>query len=1026
MASIGGSAPDATAYPNVARWFNHISHLQSSDTTGDSTDKAAEKAARKKAKAAEKAARAAKAAEAKAARAAAAAAKQNNSAKQHRKEVVIDILPEPMPDVEERRVAKTTPPPLGAAAHNLVKPGDAEKFYTTTAINYTNGWAHIGHAYEAVAADTLARWNRIFGRDVEFCTGTDEHGQKIAQKAESKGKTPQEICDIYASAFQALNQRLRISNDVYIRTTDHHHMETCQKLWEIVNEKGDIYLDKYTGYYLVREERYVTDAEAKEWEYKDPSTGKPLTEMSEESYFFRMGKYQQRLIDHINSHPDFIKPEQYRQQILARLEEPLRDLSCSRRTFSWGIPIPGSDDHVMYVWFDALTNYLSAVNGLDGENEKSHYWPPNAQIIGKDIIWFHCVIWPCMLMSAGISLPESVAVHGFIQDAEGKKMSKSIGNVVDPHDVLDKFPVDSVRWYMLSDAPYGGDLKFSTSALINTHNADLCNGLGNLVNRAVALSGGSVPDSSVKDLEKPFDLKKAISDIDSLMRGQDAISEGCAIVRQVTGATNEWITRAEPWKIKDDKDKKMAIIRLLMESVYALAHLWAPFIPMGAEKIFEKLDTAPRPLKDLSETFENLEAGHKIPTNRSLIRSGMQRETNNTISEEKVERIRRKMANENSLRQQAGMSIMNDRRVHRGNTYARLAHKGGLGIDAGVIEKEREMQRRKLQQADRARKADEVGRGRRTPDPVANRRHMDIQTDEYYEKLTAMIREHDAETQTPFENDRPPSPLFIPAKSGSDAGTQILDGELFDFDKEVIPILEVVVGRTIERALMEVLEEEELKAIRQRQTEFAALRHAELLEAQRMEGVEQRRSDEKARRVAQEQLRLRVEEVVRRKVMSRQLARHVVGELEAETLRALEKLGKFDDPRMIEVDTKIFPQMMAMAAEEARLRKACSRVTAELVVAACSKRISKFTECRDKWLAGRGAVEDIVSAAEKESKNISDIEELEAARIEEERNLLKSWDAYEDPATPVPEPVEEEGEQVEGEAAEGEGDDVDA
>ncbi|KAF4732435.1 methionyl-tRNA synthetase, partial [Perkinsus olseni] len=202
------------------------------------------------------------------------------------------------------------------------------------------------------------------------------------------------------------------------------------------------------------------------------------------------------------------------QQILARLEEPLRDLSCSRRTFSWGIPIPGSDDHVMYVWFDALTNYVSAVNGLDAGNDKAYYWPANAHIIGKDIIWFHCVIWPCMLLSAGIPLPESVAVHGFIQDSEGKKMSKSIGNVVDPHDVLDEFPVDTVRWYMLSDAPYGGDLKFSTSAMINTHNADLCNGLGNLVNRAVALSGGSVPDLPVKDLEKPFDLRKAVADLD--------------------------------------------------------------------------------------------------------------------------------------------------------------------------------------------------------------------------------------------------------------------------------------------------------------------------------------------------------------------------------------------------------------------------------------------------------------------------------------------------------------------------------
>ncbi|KAF4653425.1 Radial spoke head protein 3 [Perkinsus olseni] len=378
-----------------------------------------------------------------------------------------------------------------------------------------------------------------------------------------------------------------------------------------------------------------------------------------------------------------------------------------------------------------------------------------------------------------------------------------------------------------------------------------------------------------------------------------------------------------------------------------------------------------------------------------------------STSEEKVERIKRKLGNENSLKQ-PGMSIMNDRRVFRGSNYSRVAaQKGGVMIDPAQVQMEREVQRRKLKRANQARGVSGEEDRRGTPEPVANRRHMDIQTDQYYEKLTEIVREHDAETQTPFAYERPPSPLFIPAKSGSDAGTQILDGELFDFDREVIPVLEVVVGRTIERALMEVLEEEELKAIQKRQAEFAALRHAELLEAQRMEGVEKRRSDERERRKAQEQMRLRVEGVVRRKVLSRQLAKQLVAELEADAFKRLQELGKFDNPHLIEVETKIFPQILGLVAEEVALRDASASATAKLIERACTNRMKKLAESRDKSFARKAVIEGIMAAAEKESKVISDIEQLEATRISEERERMKSWEAGEDPPTPPPEPAEE-------------------
>ena len=388
-------------------------------------------------------------------------------------------------------------------------------FYITTAINYTNGPGHMGHAYEAVTSDVIARFQRCVDSNsaVYFVTGSDEHGQKIAEAAEKEQVAPIEICNKYVTGFQVLNQRLLISYDDYIRTTSHRHQRTAQELWIRCANVDDIYLDAYTGWYNVREETFVTDTDATLHNFIDPVSGIPYKRVEEESYFFKMSKYQNQLIEYIETiNPNFIQPITHKNLILQRLKsDTLRDLSISRTTFDWGIPAPAGfhANHVMYVWMDALSNYLTGVNGLgittDGDSETTsdtslqHFWPANVHIIGKDILWFHTVIWPCLLFSANVPVPQCVYAHGFVNDKDGKKMSKSMGNVVDPHDMLDIFPaVDTFRWYLCKEAPYGGELSFSEDSMRDMHNADLCGTLGNLIHRATTLCtkycSGTVPD----------------------------------------------------------------------------------------------------------------------------------------------------------------------------------------------------------------------------------------------------------------------------------------------------------------------------------------------------------------------------------------------------------------------------------------------------------------------------------------------------------------------------------------------------
>jgi len=507
---------------------------------------------------------------------------------------------------------------LAVEANAVPSDPSAETFSITTAINYANGAPHMGHAYEAVGSDVLARYHRAYGRRVLFQTGSDEHGQKIAEAAEAAGVRPIELCDRYVAAFQTLNAKIAVSNDVYNRTTSDAHKTACRELFERSRRAGDIYLDTYEGWYNVREETFVTESDAQRDEYKDPVSGKPLKKMSEASYFFRQSAYQARLVDHIEKNPGFIQPAARRNEILARLrEDELRDLSVSRTTFDWGIPVPDAPEHVLYVWFDALTNYLTGAGWPASGDAGGGFWPADVHVIGKDIIWFHCVIWPCMLWSAGLPLPATVFGHGFVTAADGQKMSKSIGNVVDPLDVLQKYSSDSFRYYLTRTAAYGSDVPFSEQNLVLIHNADLADVIGNLVHRATNLCakncGGVVPAAEPETTAASLRVGALRAQTERAMRRFE-IQRACELAINAVKDTNKYLTDAAPWAVKGEgaEERKAVIIRTTLECVFVAAHFLAPFVPDAAAAIFSKLGTPPRPIWRLDAAGKNLAPGTPV------------------------------------------------------------------------------------------------------------------------------------------------------------------------------------------------------------------------------------------------------------------------------------------------------------------------------------------------------------------------------------------------------------------------------
>lgn len=464
-----------------------------------------------------------------------------------------------------------------------------KKFYITTAIDYPNSKPHIGHAYEKILADVLARWHKQKGEDVFFLAGTDEHGQKIYKAAKDEGKTPQQFVDEMVVFFKAMFEKLNIKYSRFIRTTEKEHIKTCQEIFLKLKAKGDIYKGAYEGWYCTGCEAYYTEKDLVDG--MCPVHKRKLDLIKEDTYFFKMSRYQDALVKHILQHPDFIQPESKKNEILNRLKEPLRDLSVSRTSFDWGVPVPGDEKHVLYVWLDALLNYIT---GIDYPGEKfKKYWPADVHDIGKDINWFHTVIWPCELMSAGIPLPKTVYVHGFV-NLGGEKLSKSRGIIVDPVKLAEQYGADAVRYFLMKEIPAGEDGEFTYEALVERTNSDLADALGNLLQRTMVLIhrsfNGKIP-APVKFEDEEDELVKAsdiLEETDKLMKEfqwHKAIDKIWGFIR----ACNKYINDTEPWKRKDEPDRLATILYTLAESLRLISIYTWPFIPATAEKIAEQI-----------------------------------------------------------------------------------------------------------------------------------------------------------------------------------------------------------------------------------------------------------------------------------------------------------------------------------------------------------------------------------------------------------------------------------------------------
>ena len=468
----------------------------------------------------------------------------------------------------------------------------AEPYYITTAISYPNGEPHIGHAYEAIAADVMARFRRAQGRDVRFQTGTDEHGLKMAQAARARGVEPLELANEMSSKFKAMCDTLDISYDRFIRTTEAEHHRASQAIWTAMADKGDMYLDRYEGWYSVRDEAFYDADEVSEGEggEKLSPQGTPVEWTVEESWFFRLSAYQQPLLDHIAANPDFIQPASRRNEVLRFVEGGLKDLSVSRTSFDWGIKVPGSPHHVMYVWLDALTNYLTGVGYPDGGELFDKYWPADCHLIGKDVVRFHAVYWPAFLLSAGIALPKLVYGHGHLL-ARGEKMSKSVGNVVDPAAMAATYGVDALRYFLMREVSFGQDGSVSEEALVTRVNAELANSFGNLAQRSLSMVfknlGGLVPAAG-EELEDVVLIAAVEQGCAALATEFDrfAFSNGIEAWMGAVFACNAYVDTMAPWGLKKSDPGRMAqVLGTVVAAVEKLATAIAPVVPGSAAKL---------------------------------------------------------------------------------------------------------------------------------------------------------------------------------------------------------------------------------------------------------------------------------------------------------------------------------------------------------------------------------------------------------------------------------------------------------
>ncbi|KMJ56740.1 methionyl-tRNA synthetase [Bacillus sp. LL01] len=512
---------------------------------------------------------------------------------------------------------------------------DKKTFYITTPIYYPSGNLHIGHAYTTVAGDAMARYKRLKGFDVMYLTGTDEHGQKIQRKAEEKGITAQSYVDDIVSGIKELWEKLDISYDDFIRTTENRHKEVVEKIFKQLLDQGDIYLDEYEGWYSVPDETYYREHQlvdpikenGKVVGGKSPDSGHPVELVREQSYFFRMGKYVDRLLQYYEENPEFIQPESRKNEMVNNFIKPgLEDLAVSRTSFDWGVKVPGDPKHVIYVWIDALSNYITALGyGTDNDEKYMKYWPADVHLVGKEIVRFHTIYWPIMLMALDLPLPKKVFAHGWLLMKDGK-MSKSKGNVVDPVTLIDRYGLDALRYYLLREVPFGADGVFTPEGFVERVNFDLANDLGNLLNRTVAMIDkyfdGEVPVYNGKVTE--FDQTLSVLAENTVQQYENAMenmefSVALSSIWQLVSRTNKYIDETQPWvlaKSEDTKEQLASVMAHLAESLRFIGILLKPFLTRTPGKIFAQLG-----VDDSLATWESLSSFGQIPAGTKTVKS---------------------------------------------------------------------------------------------------------------------------------------------------------------------------------------------------------------------------------------------------------------------------------------------------------------------------------------------------------------------------------------------------------------------
>ena len=498
--------------------------------------------------------------------------------------------------------------------------------YLTTPIYYVNDKPHIGHAYTSLATDVLARWHRLAGREVYFLTGTDEHGQKVEKAATDAGEDPQAFTDRVSQAFRDLTVTMGFSNDAFIRTTEKRHYAACQALWKRLQERGHIYLGAYEGWYAVRDEAFYGPDELIERDgVKYAPSGAPVEWVREPSYFFKLSEWGDKLLEFYEANPDFIAPQSRRNEVLSFVKSGLSDLSISRTSFKWGVPVPGDDAHVMYVWLDALTNYITALGYPDEKSNLWRFWPADVHFVGKDILRFHAIYWPAFLMAAGLQPPARVFAHGWWTN-EGQKISKSLGNVIDPVALVEEYGLDPIRYFLLREVPFGQDGDFSRTALAHRLNGELADVLGNLANRTLSLIQ--------RNCEGKLPALPAIRDIDSTLIGPlDGLVESVAklldaqeyhialeeVFRQVRG-DNGYITVQAPWALKKTDPARMTeVLRHLHTALRAYATVLQPFMPTTMASLLDQLGV-PSDARDLASLATPLPDGIDLPPPSPLFR----------------------------------------------------------------------------------------------------------------------------------------------------------------------------------------------------------------------------------------------------------------------------------------------------------------------------------------------------------------------------------------------------------------------